>query len=502
MSEASDVQRLGFGGSRGRLAPLAIGLAAALALSAGGCGQQDETSRTIADTRNTLEALALGGASPRSLRETKYREIVAVLTPIAQGGDSESVSLAQGLLGEALAGQGELAADVFRQADEELLRTVSAASAALNLYIEQRALEASLKGYDPGPDIAEFDRLTEQRMGERAAAKAALAETLAKRDALLNQAAQLTAQAQDLRVQEAKLRTQASSTAAESRLPVVESAQRIRRQWETLLKQAEELRAQTGLYDPVAAEIELDVKQADRRIASLDHAKEMARARAQSLSEASAAAGRSAQEAATAASAAMDAVLVALNEGTKPTYSDAAGKYEQALSRVSSARGAAGRAGATLSTGAVAHTLGSLQREQGESLLRVAMLLELAGSVEPALPKAKEFAAAAQELRTESKETLQSAAGSYERASSSFESRGAASEDVAARMTRLAEEITAVRRLLTGEPEPEAESATDAPMDEGVEVIEENTIQTEDGIAVPDMGEEPAPEEDAPSDPN
>jgi uncharacterized coiled-coil DUF342 family protein len=498
MSESIEGQRLRIGGSRRRVAPVVLGLAGALALLAGGCGRSDEASQTIANTRNTLEALALGGAAPRSMRETKYREIVAALTPIAQGQEGETVSLAQALLGEALAGQGELAADTYRLADQDLLRAVSAASAALNLYIEQRALEASLKGYDPAPDIAEFDRLIQERERERAAAEQALKDTLAKRDALLSDASKLAAQAQGLRVKEAELRTQASSTAAPTRLPIVESAQRIRREWETLLKQAEELRIQTGLYDPVAAEIELEVKQAERRIASLDHAKQMARERAEWLREASASAGQSAQEAAKAASSAIEAVLTALNDGSRPTFTEAAGKYEQSLARVSAARGTAARAGATLSTGAVAHALGSLRREQGESLARVATLLETAGSVQPSLAQAKEFASAAAQLREESKELLLSAAEAYERAASSFESRGAASEDVAARMTRLAEEISAVRRQLTGEPEPqpEAEQGAETPADEASAALEEMSGHTGEGIAVPEDAA-PAPEEQA-----
>lgn len=504
MSESIEGQQIKVVGPRKESGWLAMGLAALVAVSAGGCGGGDETSRAIANTRNSLEALALGGAAPRSVRENTYREVVSALTPIAQGSDGESVSLAQALLGEALAGQGELAADTYRLADQELLRTVSAASAALNLYIEQRALEASLKGYDPAPDIAKFDQLIAERQGDRTRAQQALEAAIAQRDSLLSHASGLEKQAQGLRLKEAELRTQASTTAAPTRLPIVESAQAIRREWETLLKQAEELRAQTVLVDPVVAELELKVKQEDRRIASLEHAKDMARERAQSLQEASASAGRSADDAARAASTAIDAVLLAMNEGSSPAFEEASSKYEQALTRVSSARGAAGRAGATLSTGAVAHTLGSLRREQGESLARVAVLLEQAGAVQPALAKSGEYTQVSAQLREQTKEVLQEAADAYERAASSFESRGAASEDVAARMTRLSEELTAVRRLLTGEPAPEAQPAAEETMDEQHEegAQDEMSASPDEGMAPPQDSGEPAPEEEAPAEPN
>ncbi len=510
MSETIEGQRVKVSVARIKAGRLSLGLAAMLALSSGGCDRHDEVAQTIAKTRNTLEALAAGGAAPQTLRHAKYQEIVSALTPIAQQSNGESVSLAQALLGEALAGQGEIAADAFRSADQELLRAVSAASAALNLYVEQRALEASLTGYSPEADIATFSRTSDERRKERTSAVNALAETVSQRDQLLERASSIAGQGQALRENEAKLRTQASAAPAAERLPLVESAQRLRRQWEALLKQAEELRAEAAQFDPLIVETELTIKQSDRQLASLDQARESARARAESLRTESVAAGRAADQAAEVVTIAFDAVLAAINEGSIPAFEEAQSKYDQALTRVGSARGVASRPGATVSAATIAHALGSLRREQGESLARVAFLLEQAGKARPALAGAGEYAATAQRLRTQAIEVLQAAADAYERASASFESSdGGGSQDVSERMSRLARELSELRRSITGEPEPEPALEEDEYPSNPDEISgDQYEGQDQEGIAVPDsMTDEPQddvqdePTDDDPVDP-
>ncbi len=479
-----------------------IGAAAIVALAGFGsaCGESDPTSLGIAQARNTLEAMAKGPPKTRALLEQKYNEVVTALTPLTQGGasaESESVAFVQGLLAEALAGQGELGSALFREADAELMRSVAAASATVNLYIEQRALEASLTGYDPEADITRFEAMAVERRADLTKSQAELAATTRERDAFVAQAEGLENRAQGLREAEGHIRERAQAASASQRMPFLREAQHTRREWETLIRQAEELRAQTTEYVPRLIEIELRIAQSQRRLLGLDQAKSSAGSRASSLREESASAGRAAEEAGEAARLTIEAALAAMNEGTRPTFEQASGKLGQALSRASGVRGAAARAGAQVSTGTIAHALGSVQREQGESLARVATLLEHAAGATPPLAGASEYAASAQRIREEAKALLIQAAESYEKAIAALGAGGGGGAgETSERAQRVAKALEEIRREILGEPAPEPEAAP----------LEETQGEAEAPIEPPASEVVPAPdaqpEPDAPASPD
>ncbi len=423
--------------------------------------------------------------------------MVALLAPLAQSAgsaDPESTAFVQGLLAEALAGQGELASARYREADAELMRSAAVASATVNLYIEQRGLEASLTGYEPEVDIARFEGWAAERRDELARARAELDAATRERDALVAQAVALEGQAQGIRDEEGRIRERIQAAPGADRMPSVREARKVRRQWETLFKEAEELRARTLAYPPRILEIDLAIARNERQLRSLDQAKASATARASSLREESASAGRAAQEAGEAASQALAAALAALDEGTTPAFEEASGTLSQALSKASAVRSGLARAGAQASSGTIAHALGSLQRERGESLARMASLLERVAGVTPPLAGAADHAERAARLRTESKQALIQAAESYGTAIAAL-GAGAGGDERAQRVAKALEEI---RREILGEPEPEAAPAQDA---EGEPAPPDDSPDSEEA-PVPDEAPDPQtpapPEEPAP----
>lgn len=482
-------------------------VAAATLVMVAGCGGQDDVSRTIAESRNTLEAMAGGGSAPRAVRENRYAEVVGALSGIAQGGDGESASLAQALLAEALAGQGELLADDFRRADAELMRSLSAANAAVNLYIEQRGLEAALRGYDPQQDLAKLDQFIEQRRQERATAEQLRQSIAAQRDELLARASELERQAAAIRASEGEVSTRALAAGTKERLPLVESAHEQRRQWQQLMKQADEIRADAAQFDPQIAEAELRVQQAARQITSSEDAKRQALARAEKLREGSADAARAAEEAARAVATALGAVRSAFEEGSAPAFERAAEKYERALNSAGNARGTAARAGANVSVASIAHALASLRREQAESVRRVAALFAWAGSVEPRLSAAREYQETGARLNQQAAEALSQAAEAYERAAGAFQTGASGAADAAERMQKLGAELEELRRRIAGEPEPEQSAPTGEDDDGASDMDRMDDMGQHDDADAPmsdmddmdDMddlgpGEEPAPE--------
>lgn len=451
----------------------------ALQLTAGGCGREDSASRAIAEAKTHLVTAGAGGsaAAPKDVLEKKFKEAIASLKP-GEGSDS-SKALQSAIEAGALTGQGDAAAGTYRRADARLLASLNKAKARLNLYTDQRALATALEGYDPKADIASFDDQINERERELAEAKKAHAANLSKVEALRADAGEKASRGQSMMQSVGALRQQLMDAQPVDRAALALQLNTARREAELVMKDSELVDADAARIAPHSGELALLVQQAERQIASLNAAKDRARALAKSRAETSAEAARGAEQTAGEVVESISEVRRVLDEEVKPAFDAAIAKLTQAAGKFAQSRGGADQRLLTLMNGTAAQAVGSLQREGGESTARVATILEIASKAKPPIAGASEWAQAAQTLREQSKQAFETALEQYEKAKSALDSAGG-SGDVKERIEALAARVEQTRIRLGGKaPEaPAPEAAPEAAPSEGDSAPAKTTGET------------------------
>ncbi|HVZ94724.1 MAG TPA: hypothetical protein VG797_09460, partial [Phycisphaerales bacterium] len=200
--------------------------------AAGGCGRGDDLSVAIEESRSTLVAMTGSGsvAAPAELRERKYADVVRKLQEkLSDNADPATVSSANLVLAQAIAGQAELAAGRARETDAHLAALITRARAILARVRDQAALAASREGYDPAAQIADLDKQAGARQQEIVKFTTDLQANEAKLKALRDKAAVESNKAADARKRERALLAGVTDKDASERLPVVEQASEIRR---------------------------------------------------------------------------------------------------------------------------------------------------------------------------------------------------------------------------------------------------------------------------------
>ncbi len=449
-----------------------------------GCSGEDDNSTAIAKARNTMTALSAGGsgAPPAALLEKSAGEVATSLGDRGEG-DEPSAAFAQSLAGQALGAQGLVAADQYRRLDSELLRAVTAAQSTLNLYRQQRSLEDANKGYDPSVDIRAFDAQIQEQQQERAAAQKDLQAVESRVAELRDRAKALRASTQQATEAEASLRSQALSADAQQRLRLITEATWIRRKTDLTLKEADLTDAQADRVAPETDEVRLRIERADSRIGALGQAKQRALDLAQTRQADATHSAQGARETANLLGANLKEVRTMLDEQVGPAFDAAISKYNNAVSRVSSAREGGSRQAAQGAVGGLVQATAGLHRERAESLARVAALLEQAG-VESQLPERESVTQAAAAIREQAEAASQAAMDAYDRARSAFESAGGGTGGVNDQFQFLARGSAVMYERLGGKPaEPpaqptnEPEPASEEP--QATEQPPEGSIQPE-----------------------
>lgn len=437
-----------------------VATAACVALLAGGCERRDPATRAINETKNTLLAAGSGGsaAAPAETLQKNYAQAIATIKD--DGASEATKAINAAIAANILHGQGGLEAEQFRRADAALLRDMATARAKLGLYIEQQALATALSGYDPKADLAAFDAQIKQREQELADAKK---RHEANESRVAGIKARASAKAEEGRAAMQALgsmRAALPEASADDRPALAQRLNEGRRRAERLMKESDLLEAEAAQFAPESTGLALEVNRVEHQIASLNTAKESARGLAESRRSTSAEAARGAEATATELSEAVRAVRASLAEHVKPAYEAALGKLNQAAGKFGQARGGPDQNLLALTGGAAAQSIGALQREYAEVLARVADLLNSAGSVQPAIPGASEFAQAGEETAAESKQILDAAFQQYEKAKSAVRSGGSA--ELRERVDQLAARINETWVMLGGTP-PEEEKLSESP---------------------------------------
>lgn len=462
--------------------------AAAIVSVAGGCERRDPQARALVEAKNTLSAAGSGGSSaaPKSTLEASYTKVLAT---VKEDGDASDATKAinAAMSGNALGGQGELAAGEFRHADARLLAALNAAKAKLGLYASQHGLAASLSGYDPQSDIARFDDQVKERERELAASKKSLADNEAKVSDIRGRAKAKADQARSMMEALGPVSESLLNASSADRPTLAKRLNDARRRAEGVMKESELLDAEAAEVAPRSIEHDLKVKQIEQQIAALNTAKGKARELAASLSQQAAEATKGAEQTGVELAAAVSAVQTLLADDVKPAFEAALSKLNQAAGKFGQSRGGPEQGLQSVSVGVAAQAIGSLQRENGEVLARVAALLDMAATAEPPIAGAAEFGSAAEAVAAESKQAFSAALEQYEKARSSMRSGGSA--EVRERMGLLSRKIDETWVRLGGVPpeEPKAEEPAAEPA-------------PEEAAPAPEGESSETPAEDAPAD--
>lgn len=471
--------------------------AAAIVSIAGGCERRDPQARALVEAKNTLAAAGSGGSSaaPKSTLEASYAKVLAT---VKEDGDASDATKAinAAMSGNALGGQGELAAGEFREADARLLMALNAAKAKLGLYASQRGLAASLSGYDPQTDIARFDDQINERERELAAAKKSLADNEAKVNEIRGRAKAKADQARSMMEALGPQRESLLNASSADRPTLAKQLNDARRQAEAVMKESELLDAEAAEIAPRSIEHDLKVKQVEQQIAALNSAKGKARELAASLAQQAAEATKGAEQTGVELAAAVASVQTLLADDVKPAFEAALSKLSQAAGKFGQSRGGPEQGLQSVSVGVAAQAVGSLQREYGDVLARVAAVLDMAAKTQPPIAGASDFAAAGETIAGESKQAFAAALEQYEKAKSSMRSGGSA--EVRERMDLLSRKIDETWVRLGGVPpeEPKAEEPAPEPAPEEAAPAPEG--EGESSMTAPDAvpeGEAPVEEE-------
>lgn len=460
---------------------LGVGLVVALA-GVSGCDGQDEATVAIESARNTLASVSGSSAVPASMREQKLGQVVSALQQASGDAGEESGAIIAGLMGDALAGQADILASRFRDADARLLRALNRADSLLNLLRTQRSLADALSGYDPTEDLAALDEQARELGSRLASTQEALEANEARIGELRQQAEGLEARTSELAERENELRRQMNFAGSAERPEVARRAYEVRREREVALREAEALRVLAERMAPASAEIRLSIRQVETQIGSIEATKQMLREKQRTEREASEAARREAESVAARVGEAAQEVLAIVRDDLQPAASAALSKYGEAASKWNQARSGPSRSVASTRAAAVQHAIASVQREYAESLTRAARVLGEAGGVRPPVEGSAQLREAAEQMVNEAEEALGAAADAYEAASSGLAS-GEGGGGLGERLARIAREIR-------GEPEPvvEEEVIEEEVIEDGEVIEEEEVMEFEEGV----------PEEEAP----
>lgn len=474
---------------------------AVLALAAGGCERSDPQSRAIGEASNTMLATGVGGSSPAP-RATLDKNFKQVLATLKEGGDGDDATKAimAALGGNALGGQGEIAAAGFREADGHLLSAVGEAKARLGLYVEQRSLATALDGYDPEADVARFDAAMKEREKALVAAERALDDVKKRVETTRGKAKGKADQGRGMMERLGGLRQRLMDASSEDRPGLAAELNKARREAEGVMKESELLEAEAETISPLLIERSLAVEEVERQIASLEVAKSRARELAASRAAGAAEATKGAEQTGAEVAQVIAEVRRVLAEEVKPAYESAAAMFNQEAAKYSQSRNGPDQKLLKLTAGSAAQSIGALHREYAASLGRVGQVLALAGKIQPEIEGAEEFRAAAEAIEGERKQALAAALEQYDKARSAFESGG--SGDLRERLEALSARVTEAWVALGGTPPeepkaeepPPAEEVAPAPEAEGeVQPAKDPAPETE---SAPESAETPPPPEE------
>lgn len=412
----------------------ALLVAAAVALP--GCSRPDPDQAALSKAAALTDALTGSGrqAVPADeLRRKQYEALAQTVQPLA--GSATAGPAASMYLAIAKAGVADLDAARAVDLEAEALRRSQSIRSSLETWLRQSRRAEVREQFNPAAQIAQIEQATAaireataKTTQRKAAADAAVADLLAKSDALLKEAAPLRAQA-------TAGREQAASATASAGLPVLEQAVAVQRRADALEVQAADLKAQAAAARPAAEQAQRELDRLAREAESLRIARAgIARQVEQGQKDAA-----QARQLASAAATRIAEELKALEEfraGDLARAADAASKgYQDAANAARKAAAGKGDASsAKLAAAKATQSLGDVQFVLARGLETQRNLLRALAGATPALPDHAGLVSRQGEIDAQLKTALDNARTTYADARTGLEGSGAKGDAVKARL--------------------------------------------------------------------
>lgn len=439
-----------------------LSLAAAIAITAGtvglsGCDRESAETKSIREATAEINRLTgSGAAAPRAGEaKTTFGKVSGDLANTKKSGASAIIAQSQ-------IGLADIEFEAYRAREREALNKINLVLPAISLYGERHAIAQASQSFDPSPQLAEIDASRKDKQGLIEKVRADRAKVEQRVNELRDQAkAKLTASAAKQDDYSRMLGPTTSGMSATAAAPIVEQANRIRREADALRLEGARIEAQADEVSPQLNELQLIVDQYANQLKGLDAYEADLKAR---LTE-NRAAAEVARKDATDAAARIDQLVTEIADLRDKGVEEAAGTTAKKLNdAVRSAKQAQDNAAATakVTTATGQQALGQLAWERTRGHIAYATLLERLAAAKPALPKAGDYRTAAEKARKDAEESLNTAKQAMEDAGNALRTipiSGPTASAIKERLQALADEIRDSTTKLSSPPAQAPEPA-------------------------------------------
>lgn len=418
-------QRNGLFGGSAR----AICLLAGASFVIAACDRETDAGRRVRQASNEMIATTGGGTAPAAdaVRDKTQKSVAGLVGGAAgEGTQAGERASAQLLMAESLYGQAAAPAARATEAEARARATMASITRLLDTWCTSSAVAGVAESFDPSAQVAEIgaakialDTQASDAEKEKQAIEARVAELRGRAKSRLDAAGAKMAS------YEAEMARTVRMSATDA-APVVRAANVLRREADALRLEGEGINAEADSIAPTIAAAALRADQVRNQRANLERIEaELARRKSEAEREAG-----EARTAATVAGNEIDRLAGDLEKQVREVRDEirrAVDLYGQSFAKAQSATNDSPTT-ARLSQATAQQALAGMYLQEAQLLQVYAGQLEILGNatpkvpaIEPPLPQASAYAAAAREAREQAKAALESAASKYEGAISAFQ---------------------------------------------------------------------------------
>jgi hypothetical protein len=408
-----------------RVNRLSVGVGAglcawALVLNAG-CDQRSDAAKAV--DKGAGELHALSGSSPEpamdATRQKTFTKVAGDLAPAVSGGTDAEKSTASLLVCQTQLGLGEDATADAAALEREALNRITEADALVSKWRMRSAVAGAAEAYDPSGQRADIAKSRQEKEGAIQREQARKTEVQGQLDDLNAKSKAKMDAAAAKEAEYGRLTQEAVKLTAVQAAPIVEQANKVKREGDALRLDGAKLDAQAQSVAPLVTEIDAIVSQLTNQKKNLE-ATDASLGQQLAGSKAEAAEARSD---ATAASVELEKQVTELTrlrgDAVEAAYGKALGLYGKGANAAKEAVKQSPGAG-KVALGNAQMCIADAHWQKSQGLKAYALLLDSMATAEPALAKKGDYAALAKGATDQAKKELEDAAGALESAKSAF----------------------------------------------------------------------------------
>lgn len=420
-------------------------VALTLAIVAGSlvaCDREPQSAKTLREQGDKIEVLGTGGsAGPKNAQANTFKEASTKLAGLGQG---KVASAGMTLVSSAQTGLADAQIELLNDKEEAAASKLNEIQGVLAVYTSASSVAGVAESYDPSADLADAAKSKVEREKTAEETRARLA-TIDKQIAELRAQIKAKTDAADVKMVEynqAMART--NSMKATEALPVVQAANKAKREADALKLDAGKVEAQLDVTTPLADELKLFVDQSVNQAKSLDD-------RAAELNAKKAASVRLAAAGREEAVKAKDEIKKLVGELDALRAGEVENAGQAALTTLSQAAKSAQSAttdapgGAKLALGTAKQKSGDVYATRARGFQSYATLLKALSKAEPKLPDAADYTTKAEAASKAAEEAIKSARSAYGDAGNAFSS-AQVTGDVKQRLQALGAKLQAMSK--------------------------------------------------------